>query len=324
MNKKTGEINELTDCSYVNRPRKLMKLESIPDAVVTWYEPEIREAHIGIFNLETKQYTEIDSGHCMELLCTKGHYIVYFQKTTRGSAPNKLFIYDTVTSKIRIVSDPPQDAHYDNLAEISEGNLYFTGWQGDSRILYRVPLEGDLAPEIICSIGSLSTRYFAMKIQGTILFLMHKNNDYAFIYRSDLKELEAKKPSEDEENSADNSIPYDPFALIKKIRKNRPPFLQETCVVGENEHISGDMAFYDDILLYGDKESGFLEMLKWDGEEKVRLVSSGVYCESFGYGTPFIRLGDWVYFRRASNGTYSSDTYKVHLDSPLQVEKVRR
>lgn len=326
VNKKTGEIKELTDCTYVNRPRKLLKLESIPDTVVTWYEPEIREAHIGIFNIETKQYTEIDSGHCMELLCTKDHYIVYFQETTTGSAPNKLFIYDTLTSKIRIVSDPPKGAYYGNLADISGNNLYFTGWQGDSRILYRVSLEGDLTPEIICSIGSLSMRSFAMKIQGTILFLMHTNDDCAFIYRSDLEELEAKNTSGDEEDSTDNSsafMGFDLSARLKKIRMNRPPFLREKCILGDNQCISADMAFYEDILLYGDKESGFLEMLKWDSEEKVRLVSSGVDCESFGYGTPFIRLGNWIYFRKASNGTYSSDTYKVYLDAPLQVEKVR-
>lgn len=326
VNKKTGEIKELTDCTYVNRPRKLLKLESIPDTVVTWYEPEIREAHIGIFNIETKQYTEIDSGHCMELLCTKDHYIVYFQETTTGSAPNKLFIYDTLTSKIRIVSDPPKGAYYGNLADISGNNLYFTGWQGDSRILYRVSLEGDLTPEIICSIGSLSMRSFAMKIQGTILFLMHTNDDCAFIYRSDLKELEAKNTSGNEEDSTANSsafMGFDLSAQLKKIRMNRPPFLRERCILGDNQCISADMAFYEDILLYGDKESGFLEMLKWDSEEKVRLVSSGVDCESFGYGTPFIRLGNWIYFRKTSNGTYSSDTYKVYLDSPLQVEKVR-
>lgn len=327
VNKTTGEVMELTNYACVNRPRKLLKLETLPDSVVTWYEPDIREAHIGIFNLETKQYTEIDSGQCMELLCTKDHYIVYFQETTRGSAPNKLFVYDTLTSKIRIIGDPPQDAYYGNLADISEGVLYFVGWKNNSNILYKVALESDLTPEIICSIGDLGTRNLAMKIVKNTLFLIDKtHDDTALVYRGDLAELDRSNDSfknEDSSDATNTSALFDFSSTLHRISKNRPPYLQKTCILGKNEHLSSDMAFYNDILLYGDKERGFLEAFKWDTEENVRLVQSGVYCESFGYGTPFIRLGNWIYFRKNVGETWSRETYKVNLDAPQQIEKVR-
>lgn len=326
VNKTTGEVTELADCTCVNRPKKLIKLESAPDTVITWFEPESREAHIGIFSLETKQYTEIDSGNSMELLCAKDHYIVYYQRTTIGSAPNKLFVYDTLTSKIRIIGDPPQDAYYGNLADISEGVLYFKGWKNNSDILYKVALEGDLTPEIICSIGSLGTRLLTMKIVKNTLFLIEETYDHtALVYRGDLAELDTNNDSlknDDSSDSTNTPVAFDLSSTLRKIRKNRPPYLQKVCILGANEHLSTDMAFYDDILLCGDKERGFLEAFKWDTEERVRLVQSGVYCESFSYGTPFIRLGNWIYFRKNVGETWSTETYKVDLDAPLQVEKV--
>ena len=326
VNKVSGEIEELSNYQCVNRPKKMLKLETEPDTVITWYEPEIREAHIGIFNLETKQYTEIDSGHCMELLCAKDHYIVYFQETTRGSAPNKLFIYDTLTSKTRIVSDPPQDAHYGNLAEISEGNLYFTGWQGDFRILYRVPLEGNLIPEIICRIGSFTNfEPVAMKMKGTILFLLEENSRNLFLSRGNLAELNAKDESENEKDVSKRFDPFNPFASYKWLNKNRPPHLQQTFVVGDGKHISA-MVICDDLLLYGDKDSGCIETFKWDTEEKTCLVQGGAYCNEYGGFNDtysFVRLGNWIYFRKRAGEIWSSETYKVNLDAPLQVEKVR-
>lgn len=325
VNKVSGEVEELSNCQCVNRPQKILKLETEPDTIITWYEPEIREAHIGIFNLETKQYTEIDSGHCMELLCSKDHYIVYFQETTRGSAPNKLFIFDTLTSKTRIVGDPPKDAYYGNLADISNGNLYFTGWSNSSDILYKVPLEGNLIPEIICRIGSFTNfKSVAMKMKGTILFLLEENSRNLFLSRGDLAKLDVKDESENEEASSERFDPFNPFASYKWLHKNLPPYLQQTCVVGDGKHISA-MAIYDDLLLYGDKDSGCIETFIWDTEEKSCLVQGGAYCINYGFDdtAAFVRLGNWIYFRKREDEIWSSETYKVNLDAPLQVEKVK-
>lgn len=329
VNKVSGEIEELSNYQCVNRPKKMLKLETEPDTIITWYEPEIRDAHIGIFNLETKQYTEIDNGHCMELLCAKDHYIVYFQETTRGSAPNKLFIYDTLTSKTRIVSDPPQDAHYGNLAEISEGNLYFTGWNSlNSWILYKVALSGNLVPEVVCSIGTLYSRYVAMKIMGTGLFLFEENDSHnLFVYHGDLAELNNTYTPDKEDNPANNKFNFVGLglsALLNENSKNHLPSLKKTCVVGESEHISA-MVIYDDILLYGDKECGCIETFKWDTGEISCLVQGGAYCNNYGFDdtASFIRLGNWIYFRKGEGEIWSSETYKVNLDAPLQVEKVK-
>lgn len=305
VDKKTGQIEDLQNYPCLNNPQKLLKATNTSDVLITWYEPDIRDGHIGIFDLANKQYTEIDSGHNMQLLCTQNNYIVYFQESSGGGIPNRLFLYDMVSKKIRPMNDPTEDISYLGTACIDGDDLYILGWQYPRDILLRIKLDGNFTPENLCPLPGLNRQgTIFMKVQGSRLYFLESNRNGGKLYYFDIKDGDKDLYPKEQERGLWTKTPASP---------------QRKEIVGDTERIADEVGNYDDMILYGYQKNGCLEAYRWDSDKKICLVASGLKVNGSAFSAPFIRIGNLIYFEKEGSFT----VYKVKLDEPLQVEVVR-
>lgn len=302
VDKKTGKIDILKKYRCLQNPQKLLRITNVSDTIAIWYNVGTKDGHIGIFDLKNKQYTEIDHGHNMQLLCTQNNYIVYFKESNTGRIPNQLFIYDMISQKTRLVCNPSEEGHFKGMACIDGNNLYVLGWQYSRDILLRVKLDDNLIPEILFSISNFSgSGYCAfMKAQESHLYLLMKGSYGAKLFCIDIN---------------DENKELRPAAAAKTLSTQIMK-----CIVGDTEKID-NADCYDDLIIYTYKNNGRLEAYKWNSEEKICLAENGASAQIMGLGYKFYynRLGNLVYFETIG----AHGLCKVRINAPLQIELVR-
>lgn len=124
-----------------NRYEAVQCVEYLPDTIaVEFIDSNVH--HIGLFDLSTEQYSEIDCGKDIVLLCSHNKYIIY------GNADQRdIFIYDLQRKNIREVMKPKNASSYGGYnmaAGISNSSLYLITYSEND--LYRVNLDDDLQP----------------------------------------------------------------------------------------------------------------------------------------------------------------------------------
>lgn len=305
VDKRDGSMNEVKGFPFKNYIARAMRIECSDDVLAIQYDSDTRYGHIGILDLANMRYSELNDGYNMQLLCTSKNYIVYYEGI-KYDVKGNIFVYDVVSKKTKQIQSSPDGMIYYAAADIVDDALYIMGYYGDKYGLYKVTLGNIMA---LNSLFIGGRPYDDIKVEGKSLGEVLCNS----IMRSH------ERPS------------GDLFDIKVKGEYLYASFCQGGGSVGYRFNISdgrykkivgtikGDHTAIKtsrDHVLYCDKDNGMLEMLDLNTEDTIKLAEKDVDCLTI----PFFKLGKWVYYQSKSN----YKTYKVNLDTPLQVELVRK
>lgn len=264
----------------------VQRVEYLPDTVaVEFTDSDIH--HIGLLDLSSEHYSEIDQGKDLSLLCCGGKYIIYGACNQRD-----IFIYDLGLKNIREVMRPEEESNCDGFnmaAGIANGSLYLTTYSKDN--LYRVSLDDNLQPVYLQKINVSYTPQELVIDGEDFLYILSRGGIFGSRTR-----------------------------LIKVDLRTQ----NSEIVFGDDDGLNSmcRIHMYDDFIAYRANSNGELWGVTVRTGERKRISTSSE-CANFAMMLAFQgcklnnfpRIGNWIYFQKKGDSKIS----RVNIHTPSHI-----